>query len=84
MSIFKNIINNKINKISGAELLSYAKQFDVGISMEEAEKIARILRGKKYDIFDDGTRAKVLKQIEQITGPEKTREINKIFSELTK
>lgn len=47
------MVNYKVNIITGAELFKYARQFNVKISREDAEKIADYVRGKQLDIFDD-------------------------------
>lgn len=69
--------------MSGTELLKYADKFNVSITREESEQIAHFLRGKNFDLFNDQDRTKVLTEIAKITGPEKAREINKIFLHFT-
>ncbi|MFJ5715392.1 DUF2624 domain-containing protein [Neobacillus sp. NPDC093127] len=84
MKIFENIINHKINTITADELLKYAQQFNVSINRHQARKIAEYLRGKNINIFDDGQRAQLVKQIAKLAGPETAREVNKLFMQFTK
>lgn len=82
MSIFQNIINHKINTITTNDLLKYATQFQVSISREQAAQIANYLRGKKINIFDNGERSKVVKEIAKIAGPNTAKEVNRLFLSL--
>jgi hypothetical protein len=84
MSIFESIINHKINTITGDELLKYAKQFNISVNRLQANKIAEYLRGKNVNIFDNGQRAALIKEIAKIVGPETAREVNKLFMSFSK
>lgn len=84
MKIFESIINHKINTITADELLKYAKQFNIAVSRQQARKIAEYLRGKNINIFDDGQRSKLIRQIAKAAGPQTAREVNKLFTELVK
>lgn len=84
MKLLQNVINYKINMITGDELLKYAKQFNVQLSKSNAHKIATYLRGKQVNIFDDAERTKLIKAVAKITGPETAKEINRIFIQFTK
>ncbi|WP_421379888.1 DUF2624 domain-containing protein [Bacillus salacetis] len=80
MKLLQNVVNHKINNITGDDLLSYGKQFGVKISPEQAKKIAAYLRGKNINIFNDAERSKVVKEIAKIAGPATAKEVNKIFT----
>jgi hypothetical protein len=84
VKIFENIINHKINTITGDELLKYANQFNIKVTRQQATKVAQYLRGKNVNIFDDRQRAALIKEIAKAAGPETAREVNKLFLQLTK
>ncbi|MEH7111946.1 DUF2624 domain-containing protein [Neobacillus niacini] len=84
MKIFENVINHKINTITGDELFKYAEQFNINVNRQQAYKVAQYLRGKNVNIFDDRERAALIKQIAKIAGPETAREVNKLFVQFTK
>lgn len=84
MRIFENIINHKINTITGSELLKYARQFQLSISKEQAEKAASILRGRNINIFDKRERSKILKEMEKIVGAQTTKEVERLLVKFTK
>ena len=84
MAIFENIINHKISNITADELLKYAYQFQISITMGQAQKVAGYLRGKKVNIFNDSERTALIKEIARITSPETAREVNKLFVKFTK
>ncbi|MBU8879410.1 DUF2624 domain-containing protein [Bacillus sp. FJAT-29790] len=84
MKIFENIINHKINNITTDELLKYGDQFQISITRQQAKKIVDYLRGKQVNIFNDSERTKIVKEIARIAGPETAREVNRLFTQLTK
>ncbi|MDF2859391.1 MAG: hypothetical protein K0Q87_5242 [Neobacillus sp.] len=84
MKIFENIINHKINTITGEELLKYANQFNINVNRQQANKVAQYLQGKNVNIFDARQRATLIKEIAKIAGPETAREVNKLFVQFTK
>ncbi len=84
VKIFENVINHKINTITGDELFKYAEQFNINVNRQQAYKVAQYLRGKNVNIFDDLERAALIKQIAKIAGPETAREVNKLFVQFTK
>lgn len=84
MKMIKNMVNYKVNTITADDLLKYAKQFNFNVTRAEAEKVATFLRGKNMDIFDDATRARIIREIARISGPETAKELNKLFIQFTK
>ncbi|MGE8206226.1 DUF2624 domain-containing protein [Heyndrickxia sp. NPDC080065] len=84
MKLLQNVINYKINIITGDELLKYAKQFNVRLSKSDADKIAAHLRGKNFNVFDDQQRTKIIKDVAKIAGPETAKKINQIFIQFSK
>ncbi|MEI5905820.1 DUF2624 domain-containing protein [Bacillus spongiae] len=83
MKLIQHVINQKMNRISGEELLKYAKQYSVKLSIKEANQIAQYLRGKNYDVFDDQQRSHIIKQLAKISGPKTAREVNRLFLQFT-
>ncbi|MCU9613896.1 DUF2624 domain-containing protein [Caldibacillus lycopersici] len=84
MKFLENIINMKINSISGKELLKYAKQFNIQVTSQQAEQVAAYLRGRNINIFNSSDRAKVIKEIAKIAGPDTAKKVNQLFLMLTK
>ncbi|SEM29210.1 Protein of unknown function [Mesobacillus persicus] len=84
MKIFENIVNHKVNNITGEELLKYAEPFKLEITKSQANKIAQYLRSTKVNIFDDKERVVLVKEIAKIAGPETAKEVNKLFVLFTK
>ena len=83
MKLFETIINMKLNRITASELLSFSSQQGVTLSNSEAEKIVRLLKGKSINIFDQTEREQLLRQIEQIVGSKRTKQIEQLFYSLT-
>ena len=83
MKLIQNMVNAKINAITADELLKYAGQYQIQLSKAEADYIAGYLRGKNFDVFNDQTRAQLVREAAKIIGPEKARELNKMFLQFT-
>lgn len=83
MKMIKNMVNYKINAITPEELLKYAGQFQISLSKQEAEKIAKYLSGKNIDVFDDRDRSQLIREVAKIAGPETAKKLNKLFLQFT-
>lgn len=84
VSMIENIINHKINTITADELLKYASQYNFSVNRRQAQKIAEYLRGKQINIFDAVQRARVIKEIAKVAGPQTAKAVNKLFINLTR
>lgn len=84
MSLFEQIINHKVNTITGRELFQYGEQFQINITKAEADKIAAYVRGKKINLFQENERAQLLQQIASMTSPETAEKISILFQKFTK
>lgn len=79
MKLIETVINQKVNNITGEELMKYGKQFNISISSDQAEKIAQYLRGRNVNIFNNEDRSKVIKEIAKIAGPKTAKKVNELF-----
>ena len=83
MKLFESIVNLKINRITANELLEFARQQGLSLSMTEAEEITNLIRGKSINIFNQTERKQLLQKIEKIVGLKKAQQIEKIFHSMT-
>ena len=84
MSIFQNIINHKLNTMTADELLQYADQYQISLSRKEATQIANYIKGKKVNIFNDGERSQLIRELAKITNIHTAKEVNRLLSSFTK
>jgi Protein of unknown function (DUF2624) len=84
MSIFQNIINHKLNTMTADELLQYADQYQISLSRKEASQIANYIKGKKVNIFNDGERSQLIRELAKITNIHTAKEVNRLLSSFTK
>ncbi len=77
--LFEKIIQQKINSLKPEELVSYAKQYDISISINEAKQLLQLVQGKKINVFHEEERIALLKQIAKITSPETAKKANQLF-----
>ena len=84
MSIFQNIINHKLNTMTADELLQYADQYQISLCRKEATQIANYVKGKKVNIFNDGERSQLIRELAKITNIHTAKEVNRLLSSFTK
>ena len=84
MKLIENFINHKISTITGDELLKFARQFQLEVTKEQAEKIAAYLRKKQINMFNTRERVQLIKEIAKVSGPEVAKEVNRLFVMFTK
>ena len=82
MKLLQNVINHKINNITNEELLKYAKQYNISLTPQQATSIVANVKGKNINIFDDGQRSRLVKNLARLIGPAKAKEINQLFLQL--
>jgi len=79
MGLIESIINMKISNITGKELLKYGQPFNISVTESQADQIAAYLRSSKANIFNDEDRAKVIREIAKIAGPQTAKKVNQVF-----
>ncbi|MCY8233516.1 DUF2624 domain-containing protein [Priestia endophytica] len=82
MGIFKQIVNNKINRMSVKELMQYSKKYDVSLTDTQAATLVNIMKEKKVDIFNVEERKELIKKIARVTDQQTARKINQLIQEL--
>lgn len=66
------------------ELLQYADQYQISLSRNEATRIANYIKGKKVNIFNDGERSQLIRELAKITNIHTAKEVNRLLSSFTK
>ncbi len=84
MKLLQNVVNQKVNSITTAELLKYAKEYGMPLTPKQAEAIVLKVRGKKINIFDDQQRAQLVKSLSKIVGPKTAKDLNQLFLQFVK
>ncbi|AST92594.1 DUF2624 domain-containing protein [Sutcliffiella cohnii] len=86
MNIYQQIINKKLNTLSPEELVQYAQQYNIEISMEQAKKIIKLVKEKngKVNVFNTSERLQLMKELSKITGHETAKKVNQLFMEFIK
>ncbi|MFS8652340.1 MAG: DUF2624 domain-containing protein [Caldibacillus sp.] len=79
MKFIENMINMKLNTITGNDLLKYAEKANISVTKSQAEQVAAFIRGKNFNLFDDRDRTKIIKEIARIAGPKTAKQVNDIF-----
>ena len=83
MNIIQTLINKKVNSITPKDLLKLGQQYQVYITPEQANKVAGILNGKNYNIYDADQKKQILSQIANVTSIATAKQVETIFQKLT-
>ncbi len=83
MKLLEKIVNHRLNRLTKEDLMEYAKQHGIMITIHQAENISGLMRGKNINIFDSAERVRLIKQISTITSPAIAKKINILFQEFT-
>lgn len=70
MSIFlKELILNKLKRLTPEEVLHYGRQYGFSVSRQEAESITDYLKKHNIDPFNEKDRKRAFQNLAQITSP---------------
>lgn len=70
--------------MTGKDLYSYAKQFQIKVTPNDAELVANFLRGKNFDIFQPEQKELIVHEIGKITSIPIAKQVEKLFTSMTK
>lgn len=83
MSVFlKEIITNKLKKLSSEEILHYGHQYGFKISKREAAEITNFLKNHSIDPFNSTDRKKAFQELAKITSNETADKAEDLFVQL--
>lgn len=80
----KQMIEKKLRNITKAELLNYAKQYQINITNTQAEKIVAFLHKTDLNPLEKSDRVVLLKKLAQITDLETAQQAQQLFNQITK
>lgn len=68
-NFIQQMVNFKIKQLTATELIQLAKQYDISISKQEAEKVILILRNEKLNISNEVQIRRILAKIKKEVSP---------------
>jgi hypothetical protein len=80
----QQMINHKLNNLSGEELIALASQYNIQLTETQAAQIIRILRQEKIDVSDVEQRERIIKKIEAVTNPQVAQTIKVMFQSIVR
>ncbi|KXG11304.1 hypothetical protein AT864_00387 [Anoxybacillus sp. P3H1B] len=83
MNLYQQLLNQKIKTITPEELVSYSRDYNIPLTLEEAEQIIQIARNNKINIFNAQERAKWVRELAKITSPQTAKQANELFMKFT-
>ncbi|MDY0405555.1 DUF2624 domain-containing protein [Virgibacillus sp. 179-BFC.A HS] len=80
--LFKELINQRLKKLSVAELLNYSKQYGFSLNKTQGRQIISYLKTHSIDPFSKKERQKMLADLSAITDKETAEKANRLFKEM--
>ncbi|KAB8128613.1 DUF2624 family protein [Gracilibacillus oryzae] len=80
----KMILLRKLQSLDPVTLYNYAKQYEIPLTKEQAEKISQHLKNNSYDPTRASDRTQMLKKLAQITDLKTAQKCQQIFQKLIK
>ncbi|RSK27867.1 DUF2624 family protein [Bacillus sp. HMF5848] len=85
MNVLHQMVIQKIKATTPEELITYAKQYDITLSMQQAKKVVKLIKQTNpEDIYDNTKRRKLLKKIAVITNIKVAKQLNEMFNKYLK
>ncbi|HLQ84439.1 MAG TPA: DUF2624 family protein [Pseudogracilibacillus sp.] len=83
MSVFlKELITNKLKKLSSEEVLHYGQQYGFKVSKREATEITNFLKSNPIDPFNSCDRKKAFQELAKITSNDTAAKAENLFIQL--
>ncbi|MRX71283.1 DUF2624 family protein [Bacillus lacus] len=82
MILIQKLVNQKLNTISPEELLKFAAQYKISITQDQSAKVAKLLKGKNINVFDEKEKKSLLESVSSITSPQTAQQVNKLLQQL--
>lgn len=82
--LFKELINQRLRKLTVPELLDYSKQYGFSLDKRQAKEIVSYLKTNNINPFTKKEREKMLRQLAAITDEETADQANRLFTQLIK
>ncbi|SFA54019.1 Protein of unknown function [Anoxybacillus pushchinoensis] len=76
MNVYHKIVQHKMKSITAAELMMYAKQYNVSLSPKDAEIVVQMMREKTIDVFNEQARKDWIRELAYQTSPQLAKQAN--------
>ncbi|KIL44424.1 DUF2624 family protein [Jeotgalibacillus soli] len=79
MKWLQTFINVKLNQLTAEDLRRYSIPFELHLTKQESEELARVMRQGTIDFFNETERAILFTKVERIIGTVRAKKLNTIF-----
>jgi hypothetical protein len=84
MNIIQQIINKKLNNITVEELLKFSKEYQIPITVDQAQQVVFLIKGQNINIYNTAERLELIKKIAKVTSPATAQQVNILLQNLLK
>ncbi|WP_028399226.1 DUF2624 domain-containing protein [Ectobacillus panaciterrae] len=82
MNIIQQIVNKKLNGITAAELMKLSKDYQITITVEQAQQVTALIKGQNINIYNSAERLELIKKIAKVTSPSTAQQVNMLLQKL--
>ncbi|MCM3712858.1 DUF2624 domain-containing protein [Halalkalibacter oceani] len=62
--IMQQLVNNKVNSLTPSELLQLAKQYQIPLTSEQADKVIAVLRSEDIDVANQAQVSRMIHRLQ--------------------
>lgn len=82
--IIEQLVIQKMNQITPAELYQYARQYTIPVTKQQAANVARRVQNKNINVFQPAGQKQLRLILDEEIGPELAESLQKQFEQLAK
>ncbi|MDG4655511.1 DUF2624 domain-containing protein [Ectobacillus antri] len=82
MNIIQHLVNKKLNNMTGPDLLKLSKEYNISITVEQAQQVSVLIKGQNINIYNDAERLALIQKIAKVTSPVTAQQVNTLLQKL--
>ncbi|UOY94030.1 DUF2624 domain-containing protein [Ectobacillus sp. JY-23] len=82
MNIIQHLVNKKLNNMTGPDLLKLSKEYNISITVEQAQQVSVLIKGQNINIYNDAERLALVQKIAKVTSPATAQQVNTLLQKL--
>jgi hypothetical protein len=82
MNIIQHLVNKKLNNMTGPDLLKLSKEYNISITVEQAQQVSVLIKGQNINIYNDAERLALIQKIAKVTSPVTAQQVNNLLQKL--
>ncbi len=68
--------------MTGPDLLKLSKEYNISITVEQAQQVSVLIKGQNINIYNDAERLALIQKIAKVTSPVTAQQVNTLLQKL--